>query len=157
MSRTKTVFLPAALEADEAYALYIFLKENIAWEEGVRSRSGFTRKAFAISPLEVGEFEEVWTAVSKVLDQFEGDYAVLGLYLNYYEDGKMYTPDHRHPDTQQLVISLGASRTLRIGRRDFLMENGSAVLFGSSVHGVPKDLGVTEGRISVATFMKKLS
>ena len=32
------------------------------------------------------------------------------------------------------------------------MDNGSAIIFGSSTHGVPKD-NSKEGRISIATFM----
>lgn len=80
-------------------------------------------------------------------------YGILGVYLNNYENGLMYTPMHKHADTIQLVISLGATRTLKVGTKEYRMKNGDAVVFGSSIHGVPQEPSVTEGRISIATFM----
>ena len=65
----------------------------------------------------------------------------------------MWTPNHSHKDTHQLVVSLGVTRTLQVGEKKYSMVNGSAIIFGSSIHGVPKDETVTGGRISIATFM----
>ena len=64
----------------------------------------------------------------------------------------MWTPNHSHKGTHQLVISLGTSRTLQVGNKDYLMENGDVILFGSSMHGIKPDQSVN-GRISIATFM----
>ena len=60
----------------------------------------------------------------------------------------MYTPNHSHKGTHQLVISLGETRTLSVAKNEFRMENGDSILFGSSVHGVPREENVTKGRIS---------
>jgi hypothetical protein len=79
-------------------------------------------------------------------------YLIQGIYLNYYENGDHHTPNHSHKGTHQLVISLGQTRTLNVGGKDYSMENGDAIIFGGSVHGVPKDNSVN-GRISIATFM----
>jgi hypothetical protein len=76
------------------------------------------------------------------------------IYLNYYENGEMWTPNHSHSGTHQLVISLGCPRTLQVTKKDYRMENGDAILFGSAIHGVPKEVNVKKGRISIATFMK---
>lgn len=67
----------------------------------------------------------------------------------------MYTPTHSHKDTDQLVISLGQTRILKINSKSYSLENGDAILFGSSPHSVPKDNSVNM-RISIATFMKKI-
>ena len=134
-----------------ARRLFLFLKFNMEWEDGPRSRKGYTRKA---KPLNIGDIEEVdivimdsLTKVSKI------SYEIHGIYLNYYEDGNMWTPNHSHPGTHQLVVSLGATRTLTVGKKKYQMDNGDTVLFGSAIHGVPKDESVKHGRISIATFM----
>lgn len=154
---TRTKFLINALDPEDATRLYEKLKREIRWEEGIRSRSGFTRKAKAISAEELllGEHPEILECLASVLALLDGDYHVRGVYLNFYEDGRMYTPNHSHRGTQQLVISLGAPRVLVVGRKEYVMSNGSAVLFGGSTHGVPRDPTVSEGRISIATFMTR--
>jgi hypothetical protein len=154
MSRQKTIYRAQALDPDMATGLYYSLEEGIAWEEGIRSRSGFTRKAKSI---ELSEYPDLESIVVKVIrDLTDRNYVILGTYLNYYVDGNMYTPNHTHPGTCQLVISLGATRTLNLENKSYEMSNGDAIIFGSSVHGVPKDPTVTKGRISIATFMQAL-
>jgi len=32
-----------------------------------------------------------------------------GIYLNYYQNGRDWTPNHSHKDMRQVIISLGAS------------------------------------------------
>jgi hypothetical protein len=34
----------------------------------------------------------------------------------------------------------------------YALKSGDVIVFGASSHGVPKQLDVTEGRISIATF-----
>jgi hypothetical protein len=46
------MYLPGLLEADIATNLFTYLRDHIAWGEGVRSRYGPTRKAKAMN---VGE------------------------------------------------------------------------------------------------------
>ncbi len=77
------------------------------------------------------------------------------IYLNYYENGEMWCPNHTHPGTHQMVLSLGETRTLVVAKKDYVMKSGDAIIFGSAIHGVPKDTS-TEGRIAIATFMKPL-
>src|SRR3989338_2347017 len=106
-------------------------------------------------------FMELIPYVESVLTLLDRPYIILGLYLNWYENDQSYTPSHRH-ETDQLVISLGATRTLRVGSLDFSMAHGDAVLFGTQTHSVPleKSLPVSprfpDGRISIATFMVPL-
>lgn len=152
--KCKTTLKKSAIEPIEATNLYNSLLYGIEWEEGVRSKKGFTRMA---KPLSYGETTEIDTIINKTLKLMtDTDYFIEGIYLNYYKDGESWTPSHTHPGTHQLVISLGATRLLQVNKRDILMENGDAVIFGSSAHGVPKDPTITEGRISIATFMRPI-
>lgn len=151
-----TTFVSEAIEtADD---LYCQLRDTVEWVDGIKSRSGKTRKAKQIQmddPLVESLMPYIRTCLEKLN---QGDvYALFGLYLNYYQDGQMYTPNHSHKDTQQLVISLGSCRTLVVGKKEYRMKSGDCVLFGSSTHGVPREPEVKEGRISIATFMSKCS
>ena len=152
----KTLFKERILHMDTATELYDYLKNEVKWEDGIRSRKGFTRKAKSVDT-ESKIFIELSGYLNIAYEgltgsSLESDYFVLGIYLNYYENGEMYTPNHSHPGTQQLILSLGATRTLNVGKKSFNMSNGSAILFGSAVHGVKKEK-VNDGRISIATFM----
>ena len=80
-------------------------------------------------------------------------FIIMGIYINYYENGEMYAPNHSHKETYQFILSLGVTRTLNVGKKSYLMKNGDGIIFGSSIHGVPKDSSVNNGRISIATFM----
>jgi len=151
-SRCKTVYRENVIDDEVATYLFTHLRDDVKWEDGIRSRNGFTRKAKPIGSGDELFFEllpYVDVAIEKLTLQ---KYTVLGLYLNYYETGDMYTPNHSHKGTHQLVISLGAPRILKVGNQNFNMQNGSAIIFGGSVHGVPKS-DTTNSRISIATFM----
>lgn len=152
--KCKTVFKKDVINSDIAAGLYNFLKWNIEWEDGVKSKFGFTRKA---KPLNYGDIKEIDDVIDIALQSLtDTEYVIQGIYLNYYENGNMWTPNHTHKGTHQLVISLGCTRTLQINKKNFSMSNGDAIIFGSSAHGVPKDDSV-DGRISIATFMVKKS
>ena len=149
--RCYTTYKENILESDQATSLYLFLQDSIEWEDGVKSKKGYTRKA---KPLDIGDIPEVDHAIIESLSKLTTTkYTILGVYLNYYQDGNMWTPNHSHKGTHQLVISLGQTRQLDVSKKSYKMANGSAILFGGSIHGVPKDTNITEGRISIATFM----
>lgn len=146
----KTTFCKQAIESDIATFLYTHLKDSIHWGNGIKSKKGFTRKAKAIT---LGQIPEIDQVVSICLPKVTSkNYAILGMYINYYENGQMWTPNHSHKGTHQMVISLGNPRTLIVGKKSYVMSNGDVIIFGSSIHGVPKDNSTT-GRISIATFM----
>nr|QBK84892.1 MAG: alkylated DNA repair dioxygenase [Pithovirus LCDPAC02] len=151
--RCYTTFKENIISTNFATDLYEYLRDNITWEDGIKSRKGFTRKAKSLSMCDNPRIDSVIiTALHELIKQ---EYAVLGIYLNYYRNGEMWTPNHSHKGTHQLVISLGATRTLNIAKKSYEMTNGSAIIFGSSTHGVPKDKSIN-GRISIATFMKPI-
>ena len=85
------------------------------------SKKGFTRKAAPID-LEDDEnnygLKEFVTTTLTRMGVDPSSYDIEGTYLNYYEDGSMWTPDHTHPGLHQLVISLGASRTFVSGEEN---------------------------------------
>ena len=151
-----TEYSSKIINEESATALYEYLRDNISWEEGIRSKKGFTRLAKSINPV---DYEEIINIINDVLVKMKKDssYLLLGIYLNFYANGEMYTPNHTHKDTHQLIISLGATRSLYIGKKIYKMNNGDAIIFGSSIHGVPKEPAVTTGRISIAVFLKPLT
>lgn len=154
--RTKTGYYPEFFDKDAMKSLYKKLKKNIDWVDGVRSKNGFTRKAKA---MQIGQNEDIDELILYACNQLAKDgykFATLGYYLNYYRDGDDYTPNHTHKDTIQFVISLGATRTLTLGKKEYKMNSGDMIIFGSSIHGVPKEPEIKRGRISIATFCKKL-
>lgn len=152
MKSCKTTFKKGVLDKNFATSLYNLLENGIEWDEGVRSRKGFTRKAKA---LHLGMIPVIDEAIAIALSSLTNiSYEVEFIYLNYYENGEMWTPNHSHSGTHQMVISLGCSRTLQVTKKDYVMENGDVILFGSAIHGIPKEPNVKEGRISIATFMK---
>ena len=137
---------------DDAVADFVFnsLRSDVKWVQGVPSKKGPTRLA---RPLQIGDndlVDQLMNQAIKELGQY--NYRLDGIYLNYYQDGKMWTPNHSHPGTHQIVISLGCERVLNVAKKEFKMKNGSAIIFGSATHGVPK-CDVTEGRISIASFL----
>lgn len=153
--RTKTTFIEDAVNPNDADNLYEKLKNEIKWETGIKSKNGFTRKQKMLS-IEDPLFFDIMECIENTLLFFQEKYMVLGAYLNYYENGESYTPNHSHANTQQLIISLGETRTLIIGNKEYKMTNGSAIIFGASTHGVPREPEVKNGRISIATFMNRI-
>lgn len=148
--KCKTLFKNNVINSDNATELFNLLKYNIEWEDGIKSKSGFTRKA---KPLNYGDIKEIDDAIDIALMSLTDiPYVIQGIYLNYYENGNHWTPSHSHKGTHQLVISLGETRTLKVGTKSYDMDNGSAIIFGSSSHSVPKDNSINS-RISIATFM----
>lgn len=147
-------YYPSLLTFDHAIALYEYFKDNIAWEDGIRSRiHGFTRKA---RPMQLGMDPVLDTTITTVLTMMKIHQAgVYGVYLNYYRNGDDFTPNHSHPGMKQVVISLGASRRLTMGASGYDMRNGDVIVFGSATHGVPKDPQCKEGRISIALFLEQ--
>ena len=147
----RTGFLKGAVKPDEASSIFVLLRDSIEWEDGVPSRKhGFTRKAKALS---VGDYPLLDSLIVNTLRKLTNtNYAIMGVYLNYYENGNMFTPNHSHPGSHQMVISLGETRVLTVGKKEYPMSNGDAIIFGSSIHGVPKSTS-DKGRISIATFM----
>jgi hypothetical protein len=156
-SKCKTTFVKNVIPSDRATEIYSFLENNIEWEEGVRSKKGFTRKA---KPLRMGELDMIDEIILFALQKLnkEKNYLIHFIYLNYYANKDMWCPNHTHikEKTHQLVISLGATRTLHVAKKDYLMENGDIILFGTALHGVPKEDKYCEGRISIAVFMEPI-
>lgn len=153
-TRCATTHKEGILGDEEATFLYQYLESNIKWQEGIRSSKGFTRKAAALRLGDEPLIDEAITLAVSVLAKCE--YQIDGIYLNYYQDGEMWTPNHTHAGTHQIVISLGAERVLTVAKKDYIMKNGSAIIFGSATHGVPK-CDIKEGRISIATFMTPIA
>lgn len=153
--RIMTKYHPKLIDSDRATAIFEYLKNNIAWIDGINSYNGFTRKA---KPMTLGENDIVDTIIAETFQLLGMKEIVLyGIYLNYYRNGEDYTPSHCHKGMKQLIISLGSTRTLIVGNKSYNMSNGDVIIFGSSMHGIPKDHNCNDARISIALFLNKLS
>jgi hypothetical protein len=157
--KQQTVYQPGLLNGDTCKDLYQFLANNIPWEDGIKStRKGFTRKAKAMDVLQFmlmldqNGFSDILMPIFDTIQAHSNRGIVCGVYLNYYRDGNMWTPQHSHAKMTQLVVSLGATRCLTVASKEYKMSNGDVIVFGSSTHGVAKD-DSKEGRISIALFL----
>lgn len=153
--RCKTQVLKKVIDVEKCKYWYTYLKENIKWEESVRSKKGFTRNGKLI---DLAEYMDLYQLIYDVIQQFNSPYKykILMTYLNNYENGEMWSPNHTHPKMHSLVISLGATRNFNLNKKIIEVENGDAIMFGSAVHGVPKQPEVKEGRISIAVFLSPI-
>ncbi len=158
MAAIRTNHISGLIPETTATEHYNHLLTSVSWQDGIPSRkTGFTRKAYALPP---DEQPKVWQLVTEVVGMFGLDInKILGIYLNLYRNGEDYTPGHSHPGMRQIVISLGASRTLYIKSgstpKNYLLSHGDVIIFGSGMHGVPKEPLVHTSRISIAVFLEK--
>lgn len=153
-SRTRTTLKKSAVDPVEAEKLYNYLVENMPWVEGIKGRNGFTRwqTQYNFDNDSLNQLI-VATILTFQLDPIDLE----GVYLNWYKTGDDYTPSHSHLKSRQIIISLGATRTLKVNKKNYPLENGDIILFGTAAHGVPKEPEVEEGRISIALFLRKNS
>jgi hypothetical protein len=156
MSRTITNYHSQFFSPEESTELYNKLKSRLVWQDGVYSSKArcITRKAHAIDTIpESIEEAEIHSFVARALDTIGAHKGISGIYVNYYRNGNDWAPAHSHPGHRQLVISLGATRQLRIGKKIYEMSNGDVITFGSGIHEIIRDPSITEGRISIAVFI----
>jgi alkylated DNA repair dioxygenase AlkB len=160
MSKQKTIHLSKCIDEIDANQLFEFLLKNVDWGDGITTKTGqLTRKQGIVTDELM--FDMLSQIIQNSLEKLGIDdlpffgIGTESIYLNYYRDGNDYTPSHRHSDSRQLVISLGATRALKVGTKMYNLENGDVIFFGSSAHSVPKDESVTTARISVAVFLPR--
>lgn len=156
-----TKHYPSLLDSNLSNQTYTYLRDNIKWEAGVPSRTtGFTRFA---KDLNYGDNQLVDNILIEVFTKLnlKDKYQIQGIYLNYYMNGTHNTPSpspsHSHVNQTQLIVSLGATRTLRVGSKNYPMSNGDIIIFGSSTHSISVESSILDGRISIATFMQPLT
>ncbi len=150
IQKIKTQHFKNLIPDDQAWCLYYTLKDQLPWADGIKGR-----KAVHYSMGMLPELDDlILNCIKQTCLQKEGDQAtILGVYINYYRDGNDHTPNHVHKLQKQLIISLGETRTLMISNKDYKMGNGDVAIFGSSIHGIPKEPLITNGRISIAVFL----
>lgn len=152
--RIKTLHFKELLTKETADSLYSYLKDNIKWEESIKAKAkGYTTSRLG-KALDFEEDEKVDDTVAAVLQSLNLPYnlVLLSIYLNYYRDGNDMSPAHSHPKQCQIIISLGATRILTIGKKEYHLANGDVIVFGSSTHSIPLMPEVKDGRISIALF-----
>lgn len=163
-TKTQTQFFASVLERKEANELYVFLRDNIDWEDGIYSKKAARMSRKAYSPVSSIEVEEkdlgiydkiIEDTVARCLKAVGREsHFVYGTYVNYYRDGTDFCPAHAHKGQVQLVLSLGTRRVLNVGEKQYPMDSGDCIVFGSSTHSIPIDATIREGRISIAVFLR---
>ena len=147
-SRFSTVYVPGYLAEERAEYLYEIARTFLdpLWEKGPRSSRLATAQSADFIP-EIGE------VIREIVDEYIPRSLVYNCYYNLYEDGSMYTPNHSHPGTLQIIISLGPGiRTLKVGKKNYPQHPGTLTIFGSSTHGVAREPHIRDPRIGVAVF-----
>ena len=145
------------------------LRDGTDWIDGIFSKrkNKISRKAFYHEDLDDPVNRMIAKMITNAIkdihafheatgtrDPIEG-LTSLGTYVNYYRDGNDFCPAHSHPGQIQLVISLGATRPLKVGAKIYNLESGDVIVFGSSTHSIEADSTIKDGRISIATFMTR--
>jgi hypothetical protein len=137
----------STIEADELFCRLL----DLPWHDSIKTRYGkSTRKAYMVNTT-----DPIFSLLYEQIQFLLLDYPIgniLGFYINLYENGDMYTPNHRHHNTNQLILSLGSTRILNIEGQSIECNNGDIIIFGDQLHGVPKTKKNTGIRISIATF-----
>jgi hypothetical protein len=85
--------LPHYIDENECMAMFIYLKENTKWEEGIQTRSGGHTRLAAMG----NEDANVYRFIQKIKSTLpSSNYQLAGIYLNYQRNGTEYTPTHCH-------------------------------------------------------------
>jgi len=106
--------------------------------------------------------------LNAVLSNIETNYSrqVMGVFLNYYEDGNEYAPYHADKyNFDTLLMSLGATRTLRYKENktktnyDYVLNSGDLLFVPDEInkyykHSLLKTKKVNEPRISILIFLQ---
>lgn len=157
MAKVSTQYFDHIFDEETSKNAFDFLEKNVPWEKGIYSKSKqqTSRYAYYHNP-ESNSTVDIFinNLVNIAMNKVE-NYKYYGVYLNYYRNGEDFCPNHSHKDTKQLVLSFGTSRTLTVGSKNYDMKSGDGILFGSSIHGIPKQPEITNGRISIAIFIPK--
>lgn len=174
--RQPFVYMKSEIEEKTASNLFNILRdckdENglSIWSNGIKDKTGVsTRKAYIVTNTKSVVFNLLYDVIKTLLyktysalkyDVKNIESSILGIYLNYYENGNDYAPIHNHrkQGTHQMVISLGDSRTFVLGSKEFEVKNGDAMFFGYQNHGIKRmnKEKSDKGRISIAVFTKPI-
>jgi hypothetical protein len=159
MCGTKTTYFPEIIDSKTAEVAFDFLKNNTPWVDSIYSKKErkISRKGYSPSVNSGNIVDDfiVELIASSLLKIKDVQYDLLGIYVNYYASGTDFCPKHAHKGSIQFVLSLGATRKFSVGKKEYDMKSGDAILFGSSTHGIPIQPEVKDGRISVAVFIQK--
>ena len=158
MTSVKTTYYPSIFDEKTSECIYLYLKNNINWQDGIYSKKHKVVSRKAYMPTQTTDIDDyINQLVATALPQDEDiDIQVLGIYVNYYQNGNDFCPAHSHSGTTQMILSFGATRKLTVGKKEFPLKSGDVIIFGSSTHKIDKEPEITEGRISIAVFINKL-
>ena len=111
---SKTVHIKNVFGEGFALDLYERLRDEIDWEDGIKFKThGITRIEHRVDIISELDYEvRMWVEnAMKLIQPAENTYYIIGVYLIYYADGKMWSPNHTLPGQHQIMIPLGTRRT----------------------------------------------
>lgn len=147
-----TKIYPKYLDDNESISMFVYLRENVRWGEGIQTRAGaHTRLALNYN---LGSDNIIDTFLKKINStKPTGNFQLAGIYLNYQRDVKEYTPLHSHEGGFQQVVCLGPTKSkFIVDNKNYILGNADVIVFGREKHGLPKDKACHEERISIDTF-----
>lgn len=156
------MYYPNFIPKSASSAVFETFLKITPWKDGICSRTTKgkpSRKAYSVDMQATDNVNQSYVSfITGCMSQLDinSEYAVLGIYANYYRDGNDCAPTHSHQGQTQLVVSFGASRKLIVKDKTFVMNSGDLIIFGPEPHSVPQQPEVTEPRISLATFMVRV-
>lgn len=156
MSKVNTQHLQGIFPPDYSQLVYEYLLGGVKWHENVPSKDIYhTHLVATQDPNDADPF--LLDIIQFVYDTLKiTHYSMKGIYLNYYASGQEgdqnLEQSHSPKSGLQVIISLGVTRTLRIGEKDYLLESGDVIVFDSSTYSVPIQPEIKEGRILISTF-----
>src|SRR5579872_2316870 len=97
--RISTKHYAGIVDSQTAIEVYNYLRDNIEWEDGSRSKKGYTRKIRLIS---LGDDSIVDTVIENVMIRLCIDKSkIKSLYLDYYRNSNDWCPNRTHKNTKQ--------------------------------------------------------
>jgi hypothetical protein len=149
-------YFPKAIDEKEATDLYHYMKDNVKWD--FIKENGRTHTPICLDyNCAINNRIKIVADKASEIACLNETHTIWGTHLNYYQNGNNYVPPHNHLIQYQVIISLGATRTLIVNDENIKLENGDIVMIGKGVfHSVPIEPEVTEGRISIALFFEPI-
>jgi len=145
-----------------APSYYNRLRDELSWQE-VKWGTGKTLPRLVYR----SEMDEPVLVELVELVQVNLEKKVMGVWCNYYRNGKDYTPYHQDSYNQGVTVTLsfGATRKCYFKhkvtgqRKDFSLKDGDLFIFSDKInrlykHTIPKEMKVKDGRISIVFFCR---
>jgi alkylated DNA repair dioxygenase AlkB len=147
---------------DNATEIFDILKKKIRWQKIPYFKRHISHYSYGM--YNVDELYTFNTLLMKIQKEF--DKRIVGVFMNYYENGNEYAPYHADKyKCDVCLISFGITRILRYKHNtrkentDYILNNGDILYIPDEInkeykHSLLKRTKINDSRISVLLFLK---